>query len=106
MAHYALLDENNVVVETITGNSEDDPRLPEEFSSWEEFYKEQNNAHDCKRYSYNTYGGDKHYLDGTPFRGIAAGVGYTYHPDIDKFKPNKPLEQPDAVWDEEQWIWA
>lgn len=107
MAYYALLDENNVVIQVLTGNHEDDPRLPDGVDSWEQFYLNQNpEASDCKRTSYNTYGGDQHKLGGTPFRGITAGVGYTYEPDIDKFKPNKPFDQPDAVWDEDKWMWV
>lgn len=106
MAHYALLDENNVVIQVLTGNHEDDPRLPEGVDSWEQFYLNQNpHASDCKRTSYNSYGGDQHRLGGTNFRGIHAGEGYTYHPDIDKFKPNKPIGEDDAVWNEELWGW-
>ena len=55
MAHYALLDENNVVTQVITGIDEDqNDTLPDGFSSWEEWY---GNYHGvtCKRTSYNTY---------------------------------------------------
>jgi len=38
MAHYALIDENGIVVNVITGIDEDDTStLPEEFNSWENF---------------------------------------------------------------------
>jgi len=34
MAHYALLDQNNVVTQVITGREEDD--LPDGITSWED----------------------------------------------------------------------
>ncbi len=54
MAHYAFLDENNKVVEVITGKGEDDTdTLPEEFDSWEDWYADFKGL-TCKRTSYNT----------------------------------------------------
>ena len=39
MAHYAFLDENNIVTEVIVGKNENDTSdLPEGFSNWEEWY--------------------------------------------------------------------
>ena len=39
MAHYALLNDNNVVTEVITGVDEDKKDdLPKEFDSWEAWY--------------------------------------------------------------------
>jgi len=106
MAHYALLDENNVVTQVITGVDENDTdNLPEEFDSWEEFYKDQWGANDCKRTSYNTRRGE-HILGGTPFRKQHAAPGYTYEADVDGFKPNQPPDQPNSTWDADNWTWV
>ena len=37
MAHYAFIDDNNVVISVITGVDEDSP-LPDGYTSWEQFY--------------------------------------------------------------------
>ena len=73
MAHYAFLDENNVVVQVIVGRDEDD--LVEGVASWEDYYGERH-GQTCKRTSYNT-AGNQHLLGGVPFRGNYAGIGYT-----------------------------
>ena len=83
MAHYAFLDENNIVTQVITGRNEGDGD-----TDWEVWY---GNFHGqvCKRTSYNTRG-NTHSLGGTPFRGNYAGIGYTYNADIDAFVAPKP----------------
>ena len=97
MAHYALLDRNNVVVQVITGKDEN-----EGIYDWELFYTQETRLQ-AKRTSYNTMGG-VHTAGGTPFRKNYAGIGYTYDPQRDAFIPPKPT--PDAVLDEDtcQWI--
>ena len=63
MAHYAFLDDNNIVVEVITGKDENetlDGLTPEE---WYGNYK----GLRCVRTSYNGN-----------IRGVYAGIGYTY----------------------------
>jgi hypothetical protein len=93
MAHYALIDGNNVVVQVIVGIDEDDTdNLPAEFDSWEEFYGD---FHDltCKRTSYNTRFG-VHTDGGTAFRGHFAGQGMTYDSVNDRFI----FDQPYASW--------
>jgi len=104
MAYYALLDENNIVTKVVTGNDENDPRLPEEFSSWEEFYKDKHGAVDCKRTSYNTHAG-VHVLGGTPFRKQVAEEGAEYLPDVDAFKPPQPFDMPDSTFSTDNWKW-
>jgi len=84
MAHYAFLDENNIVTEVIVGKDEG-----EEGRDWEQWYGEFR-GQVCKRTSYNTIGG-VHRLNGTPFRKNYAGIGYTYREDIDAFVPPKPF---------------
>ena len=49
MAHYALLDSQDYVIDIITGVDENDKtNLPKEFNSWKEFYSNEMNASDCK----------------------------------------------------------
>jgi len=99
MAHYALLDKNNVVVNVIAGIDEND--LPDEIVSWEEHY---GNFHGlrCLRTSYNTQN-NEHLNGGTPFRGNYAGIGYLYLDEHDIFVPPKNydswiLDLKIAVW--------
>ena len=118
MAHYAFLDENNQVVEVITGFDEDDTsELPEGFSSWEEWYGDFKGM-TCKRTSYNTIDGE-HKLGGTPFRGTYAGIGGFYDEAADKFYRKQPYPSwtldSDLEWqppiaepadsDTVQWMW-
>jgi len=84
MAHYAFLDENNIVVNVICGCDE-----CEEYD-WEAVYEE-NTGLKCKRTSYNTFKGE-HIVGKTPFRMNYACVGATYDEDRDAFIPPKPFE--------------
>lgn len=86
MAHYAFLDDNNIVTQVIVGRDEDD--LVEGVVSWEDYYGELH-GQICKRTSYNTVG-NQHLLGGVPFRGNYAGIGYTYDPARDAFIPPEP----------------
>jgi len=99
MAHYALLDENNIVVQVITGR--DETEIINEISDWESFYAEFHNK-SCKRTSYNTFG-NKHLLGGTPLRGNYAGIGFTYDAERDVFIAPKPF----ASWElnSETYLW-
>lgn len=101
MAHYAFIDENNIVTEVIVGKDEDD--LAEGVISWESHYGAFRGQR-CLRTSYNTRGG-VHAFDGTPFRGNYAGVGFTYHEDLDAFVGPKPAEG-DWVLDEATFSWV
>ena len=80
MAHYAILNENNIVTQVIVGKDENEP-LPEGYTSWEEYYG-------GLRTSYNTIQG-KHTKGGTPFRKNFAGIGWTYNSALDAFIPPK-----------------
>jgi hypothetical protein len=84
MAHYAFLNEHNIVTEVITGKHEG-----EEGVDWEVHYGNFR-GQVCKRTSYNTYGGS-HRLGGTPYRKNYAGIGYTYDVGRDAFIPPKPF---------------
>ena len=83
MAHYAFLDENNIVTEVIVGKNEGEDGI-----DWEVWYGDFR-GQVCKRTSYNTIG-NVHSNSGIPYRGNYAGIGYTYRSDIDSFVPPKP----------------
>jgi hypothetical protein len=95
MAHYAFLDENNIVTEVIVGKNEGEDGI-----DWEVWYGNVR-GQVCKRTSYNT-AGNVHMNGGTPFRGNYAGVGYTYRADLDAFIAPKPY--PSCVLDE-NFVW-
>lgn len=96
MAHYAFLDENNIVTEVIVGKDEG-----EEGVDWEAHYGAFR-GQTCKRTSYNTHGG-VHFGGGTPFRKNYAGIGYSYNSIRDAFISPKPY----ASWllNEETCLW-
>jgi len=100
MAHYALLDENNVVTNVITGRNENE--TVQGISDWENYYGQVHNQ-TCKRTSWNTYG-NVHQSGGTPFRKNYAQVGGIYSEKLDAFIPVKPF--PSWTLDEEtcQWV--
>jgi len=99
MAHYAFLDENNIVTQVIVGRDEDD--LPEGITSWEDYYSEFH-GQNCKRTSYNTVA-NEHLLGGTPFRGNYAGIGWFYDETLDAFIPPQPF--PSWTLDESTVRW-
>lgn len=90
MAHYAFLDEENIVTEVIVGKDEGEV-------DWEAYYAQTRGlpASQCRRTSYNTVDGI-HRLGGVPFRQNYAGVGYTFDPDFGTdggfFPPLSPSE--------------
>ncbi len=97
MAHYALLDENNVVTQVFPGKEEGEGGV-----DWEVYYGEFC-GQVCKRTSFNTYEGT-HLLGGTPFRKNYAGIGYTYDPVRDAFIPPKTAD--DLLFDEDRCTWV
>jgi hypothetical protein len=86
MAHFAFLDENNIVTEVIVGIDETETIEGKDPETWYSEFRGQT----CKRTSYNTRGG-VHVNGGTPFRGNYAGIGYEYREDLDAFIPPQPL---------------
>ena len=103
MAHYSFINDENIVVEVITGKDENDlETLPEGFASWEEYYETKRDGLTCKRTSYNTQAGE-HLNGGTAFRGNYAGIGFTYDPDNDVFYAQSPHSS--WVLNETSWIW-
>ena len=71
MAHYAFLDENNIVTEVITGR--DEWEEVDGITDWEQAYSEVR-GQVCKRTSYNAN-----------IRYNYAGIGFTYDPIDDAF---------------------
>jgi hypothetical protein len=78
MAHYAFLDENNVVTEVITGR--DEWEEVDGITDWEKAYGDYR-GQVCKRTSYNS-----------KIRHNYAGVGFTYDPIDDAFIPPMPCD--------------
>jgi hypothetical protein len=109
MAHYAYINDENIVVEVITGRDEDD--LAEGVTSWEEYYGAVRGLR-CLQTSYNTRGGVHYETEtGEPstnqskaFRGNYAGIGFTYDEALDAFISPKPSE--DATLDEDTFSWV
>jgi hypothetical protein len=110
MAHYAFLDENNIVTEVIVGKDEGEDGI-----DWEAHYGAFR-GQTCKRTSYNTHGGQ--HPNNNPFRKNYAGIGYTYDAGRDAFIPLKPfnswlLNEATCLWDppvpypndEQRYVW-
>jgi hypothetical protein len=76
MAHYAFLDENNIVTEVIVGIDETELIEGLEPETWYGNFRNQT----CKRTSYNGN-----------IRKNYAGLGYTYDPARDAFIAPKPF---------------
>jgi hypothetical protein len=109
MAHYAFLNENNIVTEVIVGIDETELIEGLDPETWYGNFRGQT----CKRTSYNNN-----------IRGIYSGVGYNYNEEEDIFiapQPypswirsgsiwNAPIEYPDDdkkyLWDEELGNWV
>jgi len=93
MAHFAQLDENNIVVQVIVGV--DEPH------DGEAIYF-QTTGKVWKKTSYNTVGG-VHSLGGTPFRKNYAGIGFIYDAQRDAFIASQPY--PSWVLNEQTCQW-
>jgi hypothetical protein len=99
MAHYAFLDDNNIVTQVIVGRDEDE--VVDGITDWETYYGNFQ-GQTCKRTSYNTAGGT-HLLGGTPFRKNYAGIGMVYDSVRDAFYGVQPF--PSWVLDEDTCLW-
>ena len=107
MAHYAALDENNIVTQVIVVDNKDT-------ADANGVEKEHIGAAFCERlfggtWMQTSYNGNK--------RKNYAGIGYTYNADLDAFVPPKPyaswvLNEETAQWnapvpmpEEGRWTW-
>jgi hypothetical protein len=90
MAHYAFLDENNIVTEVIVGR--DEWEEVDGITDWEQAYSEVR-GQVCKRTSYNNN-----------IRYNYAGIGYTYDPIDDAFIPPMPCQHAELTLnDNKNW---
>jgi len=101
MAHFAKLDENNIVTFVTVGRQEDDGQEAALTARTGDVYKQT---------SYNTRGGKHYQADGTEsadqskaLRKNFAGIGYTYDASRDAFIPPKPFNS--WVLNETQCLW-
>ena len=78
MAHYAFLNENNIVTEVITGIDETELIEGLHPEIWYGNFRGQV----CKRTSYNGN-----------YRKNYAGINYTYNEELDAFIPSKPYSK-------------
>jgi hypothetical protein len=88
MAHYAFLDNNNIVTEVITGIDETELIEGLDPETWYGNFRGQA----CKRTSYNGN-----------YRKNYAGIGFTYDAQLDAFIPPKPY--PSWLLNEETCLW-
>ena len=102
MAHFAKLDENNIVVAVLSGRDEDE-LLEDELSA--------RTGDTYKRTSYNTRAG-VHYDpetnepsedQGKAFRNNFAGIGMVYDAERDAFREESPF--PSWVLNEDSCVW-
>lgn len=98
MAHYAFLDQNNIVTEVITGVDEtvvkidaNNVEIGGSSEAWEIYYGNLRNQI-CKRTSYNNN-----------YRKNYAGIGYVYDEIRDAFIAPKPFES--WILNEESCQW-
>jgi hypothetical protein len=86
MAHFAKIDENNIVQDVIVVNNEDCGNLefPESEPIGQAFLASCGIEGNWKQTSYNTYS-NQHSTGKTPFRGNYASIGDMYDPELDAF---------------------
>jgi hypothetical protein len=89
MAHYAFLDENNIVTEVIVGR--DEWEAVDGISEWEAYYGNIR-GQVCKRTSYNGN-----------IRKNYAGVGFRYDEALDAFIPPQPFASWILTEETAQW---
>jgi len=101
MAHYALINSDNIVVQVITGVDEniiqtdlDGTQVGGTSEAWEQFYATLPwfSGLICKRTSYNRN-----------IRANYAGVGFTYDPDFDVFIAPQPYPSWKLNYTSFQW---
>lgn len=96
MAHYAFLDEDNIVTQVIVGKDVSDD------ADWEVVYATEV-GQVCRRTDCDTVGG-QHSAGGVPFRKNYAGIGFSYDAERDAFIPPRPGD--DCVLDEQSCLWV
>jgi hypothetical protein len=89
MAHYAFLDENNIVTEVIVGIDETELIEGKDPEVWYAEFRGQR----CVRTSYNA-----------SIRKNYAGIGYSYDEDLDAFIAPQPFASWSLDADTAQWV--
>ena len=97
MAHFAEIDENNIVIRVLVTDN-NDPNGDEGYQWLIHTFGGR-----WVQTSYNTLAG-VHLIGGTPFRKNYAGIGYTYDEQRDAFIPPKPYES--WVLNEDTCLWG
>jgi len=96
MAHYAFLDENNIVLDVFAGIDENTDNI-----DWEKWYSDFHGKR-CLRTSVNTKG-NTHAQNKQPFRKNFAGIGMFYDEEKDAFLFQKPFES--WILNENTFLW-
>ena len=96
MAHWAQINESNVVIQVLVTSNE----------HFDEGYQWliDNLGGNWIKTSYNTQGGE-HLEGGTQLRKNFAGIGYIYDDQRDAFIPPKPTIEDDWILTEETCLW-
>ena len=97
MAHFAQIDENNIVLRVLVTDN-NDPNGDEGYQ-----WLIDNLGGTWIKTSYNTYG-NQHYNGGIPLRGNFAGLGFYYDEEKDAFIPPAP-EQGTWILNEDTFLW-
>lgn len=105
MAHFAKIDENNIVQNIIVVSNEDCGNLefPESEPVGQAFIASCGIEGNWKQTSYNT-DGNQHTFGKTPFRGNYASIGGIYDPELDAFYTQKNSQY--ATLDLTTFKWA
>ena len=100
MAHFAKINESNIVTQVVVVNDSDGNNDTNGQNFLNNLFK---TTHTWKKTSYNTYG-NTHRLGGTPYRKNFASVGFTYDSSRDAFIEPKPydswtLDETTCLWE-------
>ena len=100
MAHFAKINESNIVTQVVVVNDSDGDNDTDGQNFLNNLFK---TTHTWKKTSYNTYG-NTHRLGGTPYRKNFASVGFTYDSSRDAFIEPKPynswtLDETTCLWE-------
>ena len=100
MAHFAKINESNIVTQVVVVNDSDGNNDTDGQNFLNNLFK---TTHTWKKTSYNTYG-NTHRLGGTPYRKNFASVGFTYDSSRDAFIEPKPynswtLDETSCLWE-------
>ena len=100
MAHFAKINESNIVTQVVVVNDSDGNNDTDGQNFLNNLFK---TTHTWKKTSYNTYG-NTHRLGGTPYRKNFASIGFTYDSSRDAFIEPKPynswtLDETTCLWE-------